>query len=1016
VLGAKVVDQPDVKEHCARLEERLRVLARATTEFARATDDAQRLFETVARLVAEQLKDYCLVQLLNEAGTHLSAVAIYSPDPETLAQAREVLSAAVPVQFHPIAKRVHGTGQPFIAARTQLEALRDDQPVDLPRPPGSDFERRIGVHSMLVVPLRVNDQPIGQITLARYGTDRPPFDDHDLELAQSLAGHASLAISNARRLADARRALVERARVEEQLRILAQASAEFTSATPDLNRLLEVMARRLGELVGDLCFIRALSDDGQLEGPGAVYHRDPEIETKARELMTRDRQPINDGVSGQAMRSGKALISKVNPNEFLATRSTSQRPLFDKVEVTSIMAVPLSCRGEVIGMANLLRTSADRPYTPDDLRLVQSIADYAGLALGNARAYLAERVARAAAEDATHALRSSEARFAHLLESGLLGVLVATLNGKVLQINDALLDMVGYSHKEIISGAMPWVNLTPPEWKAVDQKATEQLVRTGIGDLREKEFLRRDGTRVPVLVGSAMVDSDTRETISFVLDLTDRKQTQSMIDTMRLEHAADAKFRSLLESAPDAMVIAEEGGMIALVNERVEALFGYSRDELLGQSIDLLIQTRLSELNEQAVSELIGRRRDGSLFPIEVSVSPLRTETGLLVSSAIRDITERKRAEQQRANLAAIVDASDDAIIGTDRESIVTSWNQGAERLFGYPAAEMLGASISKILPPGFEAVGIHQTLTRGEVQHFDTVRRRKDGTRVNVSVTVSPVISKGQVVGVSKVARDITARIKNDEALTRAKDAAEAASRELEAFSYSVAHDLRTPLRGMNGFAQVLLDDYGPTLDAEGNQLLTQIVKNARRMGALIDALLSLSRVSRSELRRERINLSTIAGELVKQLAENNPQRTVEVFIAPELWAELDPSLARALLDNLLANAWKFTAKVEQARIEVGATRVGGEPVFYVRDNGAGFSMEYANKLFVAFQRLHAAAEYPGTGIGLATVLRIVRRHGGKIWAEGAVHQGATFFFSVPTSNADQSLRELQPTNATKT
>lgn len=409
-------------------------------------------------------------------------------------------------------------------------------------------------------------------------------------------------------------------------------------------------------------------------------------------------------------------------------------------------------------------------------------------------------------------------------------------------------------------------------------------------------------------------------------------------------------------------------------------------------------------------SELIGRRKDGSSFPIEVSVSPLQTEGGLLVSSAIRDITERKRAEQQRANLAAIVDSSDDAIIGTDRDGLVTSWNQGAEQLFGYPASEMMGQSVLKIIPPGMDASEIVRTLTKGEVQRFEAVRQRRDGSLVHVSVTTSPVMINGRLVGVSKVARDATSRIKNDEALTRAKDAAEAASRELEAFSYSVAHDLRTPLRGMNGFAQVLLDDYSAKLDQEGNLWLREIVKNAQRMGALIDALLSLSRVSRSELRREHVNLALVAADVAKNLADSQPLREVEVVIAPDLFADLDPPLARSLLDNLFANAWKFTSKTTRPRIELGQTRVeGGELAFFVRDNGAGFSMEYANKLFVAFQRLHAVTEYPGTGIGLATVHRIVRRHGGRIWAEGKVGEGATFYFAVPAA-------VLQPTNATNT
>ena len=247
-------------------------------------------------------------------------------------------------------------------------------------------------------------------------------------------------------------------------------------------------------------------------------------------------------------------------------------------------------------------------------------------------------------------------------------------------------------------------------------------------------------------------------------------------------------------------------------------------------------------------------------------------------------------------------------------------------------------------------------------------------------------------------MARDITARRRAEDALAQAKEAAEAASRELEAFSYSVAHDLRAPLRGMHGFAHLLLEAYGTKLDAEGQDWLQEILLNAGKMGALIDALLSLSRVTRSELRRERVHLSALARASAKELALNNePKRTVELVVEDGLMAYADETLTRALFDNLLGNAWKFTSRVPSPRVEFGATQDNGVLTFFVHDNGAGFDMTYADKLFGPFQRLHAAAEFPGTGIGLATVQRIVHRHGGQVRAEGVVNGGATFHFTLP-------------------
>jgi len=261
-----------------------------------------------------------------------------------------------------------------------------------------------------------------------------------------------------------------------------------------------------------------------------------------------------------------------------------------------------------------------------------------------------------------------------------------------------------------------------------------------------------------------------------------------------------------------------------------------------------------------------------------------------------------------------------------------------------------------------------------------------------------------GRVVGISKVARDITDRVRAEAALARAKDDAETANRELEAFSYSVAHDLRAPLRGMNGFAQVLLDSYREKFDAEGQDWLEEILLNAKKMGALIDGLLSLAQWTRSALNPDRVDLSAIARDIAASLRTLEPHRTVEVSVKDGLRANLDPRLARALVENLLGNAWKFTSKVPLARIEFGDTEKDRATAFFVRDNGAGFDMAYASKLFAPFQRLHTVSEFSGTGIGLATVQRIVHRHGGRVWAEGVVDGGATFYFAFPTRASGDS------------
>lgn len=223
-----------------------------------------------------------------------------------------------------------------------------------------------------------------------------------------------------------------------------------------------------------------------------------------------------------------------------------------------------------------------------------------------------------------------------------------------------------------------------------------------------------------------------------------------------------------------------------------------------------------------------------------------------------------------------------------------------------------------------------------------------------------------------------------------------ETAIRELEGFSYSVSHDLRGPLRAIDGYARLLLLDYTDRLDEEGREHLRKVCQASQRMGQLIDDLLKLSRLTRHELIREPVNLSSLASEITEELCKTEPQRLVEIRITPGLRSHADPSLLRAALENLLGNAWKFTRRCPHPVIEFSSREINGEPVFFVRDNGAGFNMQFVDKLFGAFQRLHRADDYEGNGIGLATVKRIIERHGGRVWAEGAIDQGATFYFTL--------------------
>ncbi len=967
----------------------------------RPLDDAP-IVEALTRRAAEVVDALGVVLGLASDGRTLAPIAMFHADPGVLDQARVALAAPVHADADPGVRGVLDSGAPCDALPLAW--------------PGRD----LGVAAVHMVALRSHGRSLGVLVLARVDSDRP-FDPLDRDLAQHLASQLARALGHAAALTAARHESAARSQQADRFSVLADTAREFAASTDDYPHLLDIVARRLGELVGEMCAIRATTEDGAwLEATGAAYHRDPALLAATREVLLSGRQRVGEGISGRAAATGQPLLIKaIDPAAFAAASEPRYRPFLDRLAVSSAMMLPLVCRGRVVGLASLLRSDPARPYTDDDFAFARSIADHAALAIGNARSYAAERLARDAAEQTSAALHEARSRFARLSGSGILGIVVGTLDGRLVEVNDTMLAMIGYTRDELRSTQFQWRDLTPPEWRAVDASAIAQLEATGIGPLREKEYLRKDGTRVPVLIGSAMLAGEAGEVISFVLDLTERNAAHDTIAQLRAQRASDAWFRTLLETAPDAMVIVGVDGQIVLFNRQAEALFGYARAEVVGGPIERLLPERLRGghvAHRDAYArapgiramgtglELLGRRKDGTELTVEVSLAPLETADGPMVSAAIRDTTQRALAEQHHARLAAIVDASDDAIIGKSLAGVITSWNRGAEHLFGYAADEIVGTPIAVLIPPDRqqEEATILARLAAGHVERFDTVRRRKDGREVEVAVTISPVRdAMGRIVGISKVARDITAQKRGELALAAARDTAEAASRELEAFSYAVAHDLRAPLRGMNGFAQVLLDAYHDKLDAEGQDWLREIVLNAHKMGALIDALLALSRVSRAELRREAVDVSAIARASIAELQAAEPGRTVAVTIADDLGADLDPVLARSLIDNLVGNAWKYTRLVAAARIEVGACDHDGARAWFVRDNGAGFDMAFAGKLFAPFQRLHSASEFPGTGIGLATAKRIVHRHGGRIWAEGAVDAGATFYVAIPSRRA---------------
>lgn len=396
------------------------------------------------------------------------------------------------------------------------------------------------------------------------------------------------------------------------------------------------------------------------------------------------------------------------------------------------------------------------------------------------------------------------------------------------------------------------------------------------------------------------------------------------------------------------------------------------------------------------------------------------------VTGVTADVTESRKAEEAERFLAAIVAFSEDAIIGKDLDGKIVSWNAGAEKMFGYNEAELPGNSLDVIIPPDRREEE-RQALFRvreGQMVQYETLRLRKDGATIDVSISFSPVRNaQGAIIGASAICRDITQRKAAEAEILRLKESLEErvrertaelasanqelalANQELEAFTSSVAHDLRAPLRHMDAYAQVLKHDFAPHLTDDMRRYLDRIIRGSQNMGRLVDDLLNLARVARQEVKRQVTAIDALVAEVVRDLSEETGQRKIEWHIHDLSFLECDPGLVRQVFANLISNSLKYTRPRAVAMVEIGSFKKNGERVFFVRDNGVGFSMKHAHKLFGIFQRLHRAEDFEGTGVGLATVERIVRKHSGRIWVEAELDKGATFFFTLePGPGSGQS------------
>ena len=489
----------------------------------------------------------------------------------------------------------------------------------------------------------------------------------------------------------------------------------------------------------------------------------------------------------------------------------------------------------------------------------------------------------------------------------------------------------------------------------------------------------------------------------------------------------EAKLRQITDNMMDLISQVNVSGTFKFVSPSFKNVLGYREKELLDKPIfdymhpddhrDFVAAMKNAmQTSSLGLLEFRLRHSSGRYLWME-SIGSLifddkNTVTGVIFGS--RDITEKKKAEdalkESEEKYKQIVIDIEEGYFETDLDGNLTFYNNSMSKVTGFLKKELKKANIDAIFNEPKEISSYFQSMEKDEKPRRGLVwiLEKKGGEKAFVEVSLYVIKDKqGHHVGYRGLVRDVTESKLKEQEIKRVNEELErrvaertaqleAANKELESFSYSVSHDLRAPLRSIDGFSTALMVDFGDDLDPQAKDYLERVRSASQRMGQLIDDLLNLSRVMRSEMHIMEVNISELAGEVMEEIKEVDPERQVEVKIEPDMLVQGDPRLIKIMLANLLENSWKFTGKTPEARIELGATEKDSQTVFFINDNGAGFDMEYADKLFGPFQRLHSPSEFPGTGVGLATVARIIKRHKGSVWAEGEVDKGAAFYFSL--------------------